>query len=162
MCIVQGMRPGRADWSGIAPGHFGHMLGNSMSVNVLERLLPRVLLAAGLLSVLPEDKWQKYGRKVKWLRNRFKAGLAKHSGWSRVERRMSGGCAVLHVSRSPGCGRGRRDDVGEGGSRTTDAVSFCRAELESMRGTGCEECNTLAHRREELSAGAVRSADMEA
>ena len=56
MCILQGMRPSRLEWKNVVPeGAFGHMIGNSMSVNVLERLLPRVLHAAGLIEALPKD-----------------------------------------------------------------------------------------------------------
>ena len=32
-------------------------IGNSMSVNVLQRLLPRVAFAAGILLKLPTDPW---------------------------------------------------------------------------------------------------------
>ena len=51
MLILQGMQVGRVDWQAlnVAEGSFGHMIGNSMSVNVLERLLPRVLMSAGLV-----------------------------------------------------------------------------------------------------------------
>jgi len=56
MCILQGMRPSRLVWKDIIPeGSFGHMIGNSMSVNILERLLPKVLHAAGLIEALPKD-----------------------------------------------------------------------------------------------------------
>ena len=36
----------------------GHALGNGMSINVLYRLLPRVLFAAGLLNEKPYDIWK--------------------------------------------------------------------------------------------------------
>ena len=73
MCVVQAMRPGRVDYVGakVPAGSFGHMLGNSMSVNVLERLLPRVLVASGLLNKLPKDKWAKHGRDASWVRRRL-------------------------------------------------------------------------------------------
>jgi hypothetical protein len=45
------------DKTGISPAQMGHMLGNAMSVNVLARILPRVLFAAGMIGALPTDRW---------------------------------------------------------------------------------------------------------
>ena len=43
---------------GVAQKHVGHAIGNGMTVNVVLRLLPRVLYSAGLLAAKPEDKWK--------------------------------------------------------------------------------------------------------
>lgn len=42
---------------GITDSEFGRMVGNGMSVNVLERMLPRALAAAGLVSGVHADRW---------------------------------------------------------------------------------------------------------
>ena len=72
------MQPDRVDWRAVKvpEGSFGHMIGNSMSVNVLERLLPRVLLASGLLECKPTDWWQTHCQDVRRLKGRFGAGSA--------------------------------------------------------------------------------------
>ena len=79
MLILQGMQPNRVDWRAIKvpEGSFGHMIGNSMSVNVLERLLPRVLLASGLLEGKPVDWWQAHCQDVQRLKGRFGIGPTK-------------------------------------------------------------------------------------
>jgi len=43
--------------TGLSAAQMGHMLGNGMSVNVLGRILPRALFAAGLIASLPHDHW---------------------------------------------------------------------------------------------------------
>ncbi len=43
--------------AGLSKQQVGHMLGNAMSVNVLGRILPRALHAAGLIEKLPRDPW---------------------------------------------------------------------------------------------------------
>ena len=73
MARLQGMQPGRVDWvgAGIGKGTYGHMIGNSMSVNVLERLLPKVLHAAGLLNRRPPDPWGLHYADASWVKNRL-------------------------------------------------------------------------------------------
>ncbi len=46
----------------VPPRIIGHAIGNGMSVNVLMRLLPRALWAAGLLESPAKDIWKKYTR----------------------------------------------------------------------------------------------------
>ncbi len=60
MFRLQGINPQNIPWQdlGIARSTIGGAIGNAMSVNVLERLLPRVAYAAGLLHSLPLDKWE--------------------------------------------------------------------------------------------------------
>jgi hypothetical protein len=59
MSELQGVRLSDVkQWSGVSQSVIGHAIGNSMSRNVLDRLLPRVLHAAGLLPSLPTDRWQ--------------------------------------------------------------------------------------------------------
>lgn len=52
MCRLQGFPPDRFDYhgAGISKSKFARAVGNAMSVNVLQRLLPGVLEAAGLLT----------------------------------------------------------------------------------------------------------------
>ena len=59
MLKVQGIVPGVAspDEYDIPERAFNAAIGNGMSVNVLERLLPRVAWAAGLLKRKVKDKW---------------------------------------------------------------------------------------------------------
>ena len=73
MARLQGMRPGRVDWqgAGIGQASYGHRVGNSMSVNVLERLLPRVLHAAGLVANLPPDVWRMNCSNALWVKQRL-------------------------------------------------------------------------------------------
>lgn len=45
---------------GVSRSQFGHMLGNTISLNVLMRALPRALFSAGLIDSLPAvDFWEK-------------------------------------------------------------------------------------------------------
>ncbi len=59
MMGFQGIQPTTVPWQrlGISKTRMGAAVGNAMSVNVLERLLPRVCYAAGIIDHLPEDKW---------------------------------------------------------------------------------------------------------
>jgi DNA-cytosine methyltransferase len=50
--------------SGVAQKVIRHAIGNGMSMNVVYRLLPRVLLAAGLVNERPQDKWKHLTRKM--------------------------------------------------------------------------------------------------
>jgi hypothetical protein len=44
---------------GVSTTQYGHMLGNSVSVNVFMRFLPKVLKASGILKALPKkDYWE--------------------------------------------------------------------------------------------------------
>eukprot|EP00959_Pyramimonas_sp_CCMP1952_P232109 4850482-Pyramimonas_sp.AAC.1 len=54
MPMFQGMKPEDVPWegAGISKTQINAAIGNSMSVNVLQRLLPRVAYAAGLVSKL--------------------------------------------------------------------------------------------------------------
>ncbi|MCP4242477.1 MAG: DNA cytosine methyltransferase [bacterium] len=63
MMQLQGVAPARVDWAkiGTSKTKAGHIIGNAMSVNVLERVLPRALFAAGLLSRPPADRWSSKG-----------------------------------------------------------------------------------------------------
>ena len=58
MMKLQGIRPLAVEgWSAyLSDSAMGAALGNAMSVNVLERLVPRALKAAGLIHDF-EDKW---------------------------------------------------------------------------------------------------------
>lgn len=49
-----------AEWanSGISAADMAHMLGNTMSLNVCERILGAALWAAGLVAKPPADRWQ--------------------------------------------------------------------------------------------------------
>ena len=47
---LMGMDPADVDVSATTPAKLGRMIGNAMSVNVLERLLYRALPASGLIS----------------------------------------------------------------------------------------------------------------
>ena len=44
--------------AGLSRRKLGHALGNSISINVLERLIPRVLVMAGLVETVPLDIWK--------------------------------------------------------------------------------------------------------
>ncbi len=50
--------------SGVPRKHIGHAIGNDMSLNVVYRLLPRVLPAAGVVDARNEDKWKHLTRKM--------------------------------------------------------------------------------------------------
>ena len=58
MMKLQGIRPQTVEgWSAfLSDAAMGAALGNAMSVNVLERLVPRALKAAGLIDDF-QDKW---------------------------------------------------------------------------------------------------------
>lgn len=58
---LQGFRPETVRWelAGVARTNIGKACGNAMSCSVLERLLPRVLYAGGLIKELPEDSWER-------------------------------------------------------------------------------------------------------
>jgi DNA (cytosine-5)-methyltransferase 1 len=43
--------------AGVSMSKYGHMVGNSVSVNVFMRLLPSALKCAGLIEEVPEDFW---------------------------------------------------------------------------------------------------------
>ena len=43
---------------GVSRKQVGHSIGNGMTVNVMLRLLPRVLYSAGLIAEKPKDKWK--------------------------------------------------------------------------------------------------------
>lgn len=60
MSEFQGVRLSEVKWEGIvSKGDLGRAIGNCMSRNILDRLLPRVLLQAGLLRGRspPIDLW---------------------------------------------------------------------------------------------------------
>ncbi len=56
---LQGLHNNDLLWSksGISEGSFRFMLGNTMSLCVVERVLGRLLLCAGLVKELPFDRW---------------------------------------------------------------------------------------------------------
>ena len=56
MLALQGMRAD-VHRKGISDRQVGYMIGNSMSINVLERLLLRLLPSVGLLPERPHDRW---------------------------------------------------------------------------------------------------------
>lgn len=59
--LLQGIDPNAYDYkgAGISASHMGSMLGNAMSLNILERLLPRVLDLVGIKAHAPKpDKWE--------------------------------------------------------------------------------------------------------
>lgn len=43
--------------AGLTPKHIGHMLGNSLALNVIERVLSRALWSAGLVAQRLPDRW---------------------------------------------------------------------------------------------------------
>lgn len=56
----QGLRSAElGDWqsAGISDGHMGHMLGNAVSLNVVERIMSRALFSAGLVRRRLPDRW---------------------------------------------------------------------------------------------------------
>ena len=61
---MQGFAPGSIDWeaAGVSRTAAGTMLGNAMSCNILERLLPRVLFAIGISPPWVADPWDKLAR----------------------------------------------------------------------------------------------------
>ena len=56
MLVLQGMRAD-VNCKGISNRQVGYMIGNAMSINVLERLLLRLLPSVGLLPERPRDRW---------------------------------------------------------------------------------------------------------
>ena len=54
---LQGVDLRYLNLDGISAKHLRSMIGNAMSRNVLDRLVPRVLFAAGLLHRIPPDFW---------------------------------------------------------------------------------------------------------
>ena len=54
---VQGVGLNRFDTSGLTRSQIGGMIGNAMSRNILDRVLPRLLFSVGVLKKLPRDKW---------------------------------------------------------------------------------------------------------
>ena len=54
---VQGINFKRYNTSGLSKRQLGAMVGNAMSRNILDRVLPRVLYSVGALCRLPGDKW---------------------------------------------------------------------------------------------------------
>lgn len=58
MSELQGVRLSDIKREGISDVAIGHAIGNAMSRNILDRLLPRVLFAGGLLRTLPTDRWE--------------------------------------------------------------------------------------------------------
>ena len=60
MLRLQGFRPETVSWeeAGVARTRMGRAIGNAMSCCIMERLLPRVLWAGGLISEMPVDKWE--------------------------------------------------------------------------------------------------------
>jgi len=56
MLTLQGI-PADVHRKGISNRQVGYMIGNAMSVNVLERLLLRLLPGVGLLPERPRDRW---------------------------------------------------------------------------------------------------------
>ena len=63
MLRLQGLSPDLVQWekAKVSRSKMGGACGNAMSCNVLERLLPRVAWAAGLISELPFDNWEREG-----------------------------------------------------------------------------------------------------
>ena len=61
MLSLQGFRPETVSWQAaqVARTNVGRACGNAMTCSVLERLLPRVLFAAGLIEQRPGDKWER-------------------------------------------------------------------------------------------------------
>ena len=61
LCWVQGLNPGKdIDFAaaGVSDRQAGRMLGNAMSMDIVERLLIRGCSAAGLISHEPLDPWR--------------------------------------------------------------------------------------------------------
>ena len=56
---LQGLSEKACAWQTvISPRQMGKMLGNTMSLNVCERVLGRLLTAAGLVRKCPPDRWR--------------------------------------------------------------------------------------------------------
>ena len=54
---LQGARLQRYNVNGILQSKMLSLIGNAMSRNCIDRVVPRLLQSAGLLSRMPEDKW---------------------------------------------------------------------------------------------------------
>ena len=54
---LQGSHLDFLECHGVASTQLGGMIGNAMSRNVLDRVIPRLLYAAGCLDKLPVDSW---------------------------------------------------------------------------------------------------------
>ena len=54
---LQGTDISRLNLTGISRTQLGMMVGNAMSRNIMDRVLPRLLHAASLIRTLPKDKW---------------------------------------------------------------------------------------------------------
>merc|ERR1719162_2378792 len=76
----------------VPEGQLGRQLGNTMSVNVIERVLARVLPAAQLSAVLP-DRWEK-GLAIKTLAATRGKGFLAHCVQAKKSRAKSGPKAV--------------------------------------------------------------------
>ena len=58
LCQLQGVRMLDLPHAGkVTEREMGHMLGNSMSLNVIERVVGASLWSAGLVSMQPQDRW---------------------------------------------------------------------------------------------------------
>ena len=57
---MQGILPEEVPWEAtqVNKTDVQGAIGSAMSVNILDRLLPRILYAAGLMQTLPTDKWE--------------------------------------------------------------------------------------------------------
>ncbi len=57
---VQGFDPAELGFveAGISAPQAGHMLGNAMSLNIVERVLARASWCTGLTSTMPKDRWE--------------------------------------------------------------------------------------------------------
>ena len=60
LCRFQGLSPSAVKWDrhGISACRAGHMLGNTMSLNVIERIFARVLYSTGLVENKLPDRWE--------------------------------------------------------------------------------------------------------
>ena len=58
MLKLQGFDPSLLQLSELSARQWGHLIGNSMSVNVLERLLLRLLPLAGLAPRNAASRWE--------------------------------------------------------------------------------------------------------
>ena len=54
---LQGVQVGCYDMRGLTWHQIGGMIGNAMSRNVLDRVLPRLLFSTGTIERLPKDRW---------------------------------------------------------------------------------------------------------
>ncbi len=73
--LLQGIVSGDVPWqkAGVARTTYQKMIGNANSGNILDRLLPRALRAAGLIDAnnMPEDIWLTRGSDAKWIKSVF-------------------------------------------------------------------------------------------